>query len=326
MRSEIISIDQFFTKWKELEQQKHSMLIIEVKDPTLSYLLGKWVRRNIQSQNEIQWIDETNYSASKWLNDFCTYDMFIDQKSFFISHLEELNPDIYQLWEKSKKQVIENIKLVAIQKKKTHFEKLLTSDFGFLLKISPVNFWQMDLIFRFIVDVENYSYPNDIYKKYLKDISWDASTLYQFCKKLQLYWQQDSETFEEKLLDALNEVAKDKFKILDLINSKKYSSFFSDFYQMLNHDSTNGELFSFYSLLRSHLIKLFDYKTGKGEAHNQYEKKIMSAAKIYTVREINQWLKELSSWEVATKQSLDTIKNIIQSKIIESKANEIAGQ
>ena len=314
-----ISIDQFFTKWEELENQNHPLVIIDVKDPTISFLLGKWMRKKMQSRTELQWIDESNYSAAKWLNDFCTYDMFIAQKLFFISHLEELNSEIYQVWEKSKKQIIENIRLVAIQKKKTSFEKLVSSDSGFLLKVSSLNFWQMDSVFRLIREIENYSYPVETYRKYLKDLSWDSSNLYQFCKKLQLHWLDNSEKFEEKMIEEIGELAKDKFKLLDLINHKKYLTFFLDFYQFLENASTSSDLFSFYSLMRSHMMKLFDYKTGKLEAHNQYEKKIMTAARIFTVKEINQWMKDLSSWEVATKLNKDTMKNIVQLKISELK-------
>jgi hypothetical protein len=73
MRSETIKIWEFLDKWKSLESVNYSYLILEIKDPTISFVIGKWIRG--QLVNTATWIDEGKYSAKHWINDFCSYDM-----------------------------------------------------------------------------------------------------------------------------------------------------------------------------------------------------------------------------------------------------------
>jgi hypothetical protein len=313
MHSEEIKISQFSNYWKAFDLKAHKIVLFEIKDETLSLLVARWLKQHGAEKYKI--LDLKKYDVAKWTDDFCHYDLFQNEKSFFINPAEEMPGDVWKMWQKMHGQVVDDVRVLAIQRKKSPLEKIENVS---LIKVTPVAFWQTSVLFDAIYELESWSFPKAALQGYWEKRNLNSSQLLQKGRLWQQLWQFNSSNFSAELLELGKSEVLDRFQFIDLFGNRTFKRYYQELSTWLENETDKGEIFGYFSLKRSYLVKMYDLKMGNLVAQNQYEKKALQNAKNFSVKEINEWMIKLSNWEIACKQSNSSLIQIMQNNNLET--------
>ena len=307
MHSEEIKLSQFISKWHELDLMKIKYLILDIKDAVVSLMIGRYIKTN--SKN-VPWklIDCKQYNTQKWLEDFCHYDMFDSSKNFFLEGVDDLSVDLLKHWDLCKDKVLDDINVLAIQRKKSGLEKILSpaAGAGIILKIQPISFWQSQVLFDFFYEVEAWQFSKHSLSVLFQNKTYSSVELLQLGRTLQNFWCFDQSTFGQKVNDIASSATIDRFQFIDLFGNKRWKDFFYELHHWVSREVNKSDVFAFFSLQRSYITKMYDLKSGLVLPQNQYEKKALAYSQNFQVKELNEWAIKISQWEINYKENEDS--------------------
>lgn len=177
-------------------------------------------------------------------------------------------------------------------------------------QVEPPRFWETQKLLDFICFYFKIPLSFESKQYLLESLEGNFDILYQAAQSIKISFPDHKEISLKETQEIVSRERLDQFLLAQIFGKKKLVEFFE---KILELNLEFDRMRFFFGFMQSHLVKIADtgYLAGKARLSN-YDKDIMSAAKIWKQDDLFKWIGRFNQWEILAKKKDDALMNQIK--------------